>query len=382
MLTLETLADEGEFEALERDWDSLVRGMPRPSPFLLHGWLSEWWRHFGDRLQPRVQVAFRDGRLVAALPVGVRRRHGLRVTEFLGGQESALADLMLAPGEDPSVGAQLAQRASAGSDLAALFGLPVESRLAAAVDPARLSRFQVVEAPVLDLHPGWDAVYRAKTSSKRRNGHKRSRRRLAELGQLEVHVARTPDELAAVIEDAFRLHDLRWEGRPDRSSFGTPDGRRFHRAAIARIAAGDVPRIVTLRLDGRMIAFHYLFLLDGAMVVHRLAFDPDLARHSPGLINTLDAIEAASAEGAKRVEFLGGAERFKLELADGFAPLCAGIGLAATPAGQAAAAARLGSLRLRRRLKRVGPLHRLYYRGLTPLRRATARLATTGKEAS
>lgn len=381
ILKLETLTSEGEFEALGGNWDELVRAMPRPSPFVLHGWLSEWWRHFGDRVHPRVQVAFRDGRLVAALPLCVRRRRGMRVAEFLGGQEAALADLLVAPGEELGLGAKLVERATSGIDLASLFGLPSESRLAAALEPGRLRLLPVVESPVLDLSSGWDVVYRQKTSSKRRNLHKRRRRQLAELGRLEVSVARTRQELGAAMEEAFRLHDLRWEGRPDRSTFGTPDGRHFHRAAVARLAAVGVPRIVTLRLDGRMIAFHYFFALAGTMVVNRLAFDPELARYSPGLLNTMDAIDAAAAEGIKRVEFLGGAERYKLELADGFAPLCAGIGLAATPVGRAAAMGRLGSVRLRRRLKRVRPLHRLYYRGLVPVRRASARVATMWKEA-
>ena len=45
------------------------------------------------------------------------------------------------------------------------------------------------------------------------------------------------------------------------------------------------------------------------MFFYRLAFDPDYARLSPGLLTTLAAIEAAAAEGVERVEFLGGDER-------------------------------------------------------------------------
>ena len=66
------------------------------------------------------------------------------------------------------------------------------------------------------------------------------------------------------------------------------------------------------------------------MYVYRIAFDPSFGRLSPGVINTLDAIETAAAEGATRVEFLGGAERYKVELADRLEPLCQGLGLACT----------------------------------------------------
>jgi CelD/BcsL family acetyltransferase involved in cellulose biosynthesis len=130
---------------------------------------------------------------------------------------------------------------------------------------------------------------------------------------------------------------------------------------------------VTLRLDGRAIAFHYYFALAGRMYVHRLAFDPALARYSPGIVNTLDTIEAAAAEGLRRVEFLGGDERYKVELADRFEPLCHGFGAASGARGRAYAAAHVGSIRLRMRLKRSPRLRRLYFDGLAPMRRLGSR---------
>jgi CelD/BcsL family acetyltransferase involved in cellulose biosynthesis len=297
----------------------------------------------------------------------------------MGAGESALGDLLLADGVDPAVGAELAARAATDRiDLADLFGLPASSQLAAALGPKRLRLIEVVESPVLDLSQGWADTYRAKTNSKKRNQHKRRRRQLGALGRLEVSVARTAEELEPALEESFRVHSLRWQGRPDRSTFGTPDGIRFHRAALARLVTLDVPRIVTLTLDGKAIAFHYYFALEGRMYVHRLAFDPAFSRSSPGLVNTLDALEAASNEGLTRVEFLGGAERYKVELADRLEPLHVGLGLAGTALGRAVIDARLASILLRRRLKRVPRLHRLYYEGLAPMRRLVARLRESG----
>jgi hypothetical protein len=128
--------------------------MPRPSPFLLHGWLSEWWRNCSGA-QPRVQVANRNGELVAALRLCMERRHGLRVTRFMGGTESAVRDLLLADHLDPRVGAELAARAAAEqSDFADLSGLDASSRLVAALGPNRLRLVEMVGSPVLDLSPG------------------------------------------------------------------------------------------------------------------------------------------------------------------------------------------------------------------------------------
>jgi len=372
---IETITSAEEFEALAPEWDGLVRAMPRPSPFLLHGWLAEWWEHYGGGARLCVHVARRDGRLVGALPLVVRRRAGLRVATFMGGRLSVLPDVLLAPGEDGDTCARLTERLSGGEcDVVDFHGLPAESRVAAALGP-RLDVIQRIEAPVLDLTDGWEEVYRAKTTSKKRNLHKRRRRQLGELGALEVATARRLDELEPALEEAFELHARRWEGRPDGSGFATATGRRFHRAALQRLAADDFPRIVTLRLDGRAIAFHYFFALEGRMYVHRLAFDPDpeLARFSPGLVNTLDAIAAASEEGLERVEFLGGDERYKVELADRFEPLCHAVGVASGARGRAYAAAHTGTIRLRMRLKRSPRLRQLYFDGMAPVRRLARR---------
>jgi CelD/BcsL family acetyltransferase involved in cellulose biosynthesis len=350
-LSLDTIRDASALAPLEDEWDALVRAMPRPSPFLLHCRVLAWWRHYGEGSELAVHVARRDGRLVGALPLVVRRTKGLRVAEFVGGGTSALADVLLAAGEDAR---PLVQRAAAdGFDYADLFGLPGESRLAAAAPGLRL--VERVEAPVLDLTRGWETVYAERTSSKKRNLHRRRRRQLAELGELRTRVARTEEELAAALEDAFGLYRRRWEGRPDASDFVTPRGMAFHREAIRELARRDVARIVLLELDGRAIAFHYYFALAGTMVVHNLAFDPAHARLSPGLVNTLDAIAAAEEEGLTRVEFLGGDERYKLELAD-------------------------GAILARRRLKRSPAVKRLYYEGLAPLRRRFSRRAATAEE--
>ena len=372
-LEFETITHLDAFDRLAPEWDALVRASPRPSPFMLHAWLVTWWRHYGDEdAELRVLVARRDGRLVAALPLLIRSHLGLRAARFLGGRQSALGDLLLAPGESASVGRRMAAQVAGDADFVDLYGLPTRSRIGEALGPS-VQLLERVEAPVLDLSPSWEAVYREKTNSKKRNLHSRRRRQLAELGKLEVVVARGLDDLRPALEEAFKLHLLRWEGRPDGSGFATPAGQRFHRDALETLAELDVPRIVLLKLDGRAIAFHYYLALEDRMYVHRLAFDPAFGRFSPGLVNTLDTLEAASAEGLDRVEFLGGAERYKIEFADRTEPLCHALGLAANSRARAAVAARLAMIRLRLRLKQSPSLQRFYLDGAAPIRRLAAR---------
>jgi CelD/BcsL family acetyltransferase involved in cellulose biosynthesis len=360
----ETLRGARDFEALGGDWDSLVRGMPRPSPFLLHGWLRAWWAEYHTYGDLAVEAAFDGDRLVGAIPVYVDKRLPLRVARFLGGPDTALADVLVDPEAGAEVVEGLAQRLIGGTQhLVTLAGMPLGSRLATALRPA-FTVVERVEAPVLDLSAGWEEVYRRKTNARRRNLHGRRRKQLAALGKVEVELARSEAALDEALTDAFRLHRLRWRGRADRSLFGDRRGQDFHRAALRAIAGQDVARILTLKLDGRPIAFHYYFVLGKVMYVHRLAFDPAFARFSPGLVNTLDALEAAAAEGVTRVEYLGGGERYKLELSDSIDPLGEGIGLASNPLAAVLVSVRTRVIELRRQLKRNPHVRRAYLKAV------------------
>jgi CelD/BcsL family acetyltransferase involved in cellulose biosynthesis len=375
-LTVERASTPEAFAALAPGWDDLVRAMRRPTPFLLHTWLTEWWRHYGEGGELAVLAARRDGRLVGALPLCLLRRRGLRILTFLGDRDSVLADLLIAPDEGREVEEALANEAlELDHDFVDLYGLPSENRLTPSLGAANLHFIERAEAPVLDLEDTWENVYSARTSRKGRSLHRRRRRQLAELGHIEMEVARTADELARALEDAFVLHDLRWDGRPDGSGFTTEAGIPFHRSVVRAQAAEDVARITTLKLDGRPIAFNYFFVFADRMFGYRLAFDPGLGRVSPGLLNTLDSIALACDEGARRIEFLGGPERYKSDLADRFEPMYEAVGHAASIRGSAAVAARIGMIKTRRFLKKSEALRRFYFDGLAPARRLAGRAA-------
>jgi CelD/BcsL family acetyltransferase involved in cellulose biosynthesis len=362
-LRLETVSSEAEFARLAGCWDELVRAMPRPSPFLLHGWLLEWWRNYGLGDELAVHVAYRRDRLVGALPLCTRRRHGLRVTQFVGGTWALLGDVLLAPGEGETTVVALVEHATgSGDDFANLFGLPGSSRLVAALRPDALRLVERLEAPVMDLEAGWDDVYRAKMPPKVRSERRRRLRKLAELGPVEVSISRTREELGPALEDAFRVYTLRWQGRRDASGFVTPAGLRFHRAAVLALAEVDVPRLAVIRVGGRAIAFALSLQLEGRAYGVTMAFDPAYGTFGPGMEAKLVSLEAAAAEGVTRAELLGADAPHKQRLTDRFEPIYQGIGLARTLRGRAAVEALVGAIRIRRRIKRWPAAKRMYER--------------------
>jgi CelD/BcsL family acetyltransferase involved in cellulose biosynthesis len=343
---VEVITSLAEFEELRDEWDSLVRRCAVPSPYSLHGWLAERWRHVSP--SAAVVVARRDDRIVSALPLALRDRRGLHTAHLLGGVYPGV-DLLL-DGTEPNAtaAAVLDVAAGLGLDYASFWGFQPGSVLDEVLD-RKIARHEWEQSPVLDLTRGWEAVYREKRSSKGRSKDRRGLRRLEELGPVEIRVARTREELLRALDAAFEIHAARWSSHPrlrDRSRFTSEPLQAFQRGLVARPGAEDVIRILVLRAGGKPIAFVYYFVLGGAMIGFRLGFDPAAAQYSPGRVALLAALEEAAGEGVSWADYGIGTSSYKLELADRVVPTLFAHGLHGTLKGRVASRARLLKERL------------------------------------
>jgi CelD/BcsL family acetyltransferase involved in cellulose biosynthesis len=360
----ETLASIEGLDALEAEWDELVRAMPKPTPFLLHGWVRAWLEHYAQDAEPAIHIARRDGQLVAALPLVVRRRFGLRIASFVG-DDRPFVDVLLAPGEEFETARALCDFAAQSHDCASLGMISAESTIVRACGK-RLRLIPRVGAPVLDLSNGFEQTYHEKYSSKARREHARRLRKLDELGKVEFVLAKTPEELESALDDAFRLHALRWKGRFDLSSFGTEQGSSFYRDALPKLAESGAAQLLTLRLDGNAIAFRCNLTLCRRTFFYRSAFDPAYYRSAPSILTALEAIKHAADDGCTAIEFLGGTQAYKLDLADRVEPLFVGFGLANGVRGALYSRMEATRLVLLSRLKRSRGLYNFYVNHVGP----------------
>ena len=182
-----------------------------------------------------------------------------------------------------------------------------------AAGAARLGLIERVESPVLELGAGFDSVYNAHTTSKRRGSNKRRLRQLEELGTVEFARARTEPELRDALEEAFSLHHLRWQGRPDGSDFGTNRGMPFQREAArgARKARRAEHRHASPRRPPDRLSL--LVRPRGAAVCSPARVRPGAVAVLTRRPDLLEVLRAAADEGVERVEYLGGDESYKLE---------------------------------------------------------------------
>ena len=61
-----------------------------------------------------------------------------------------------------------------------------------------------------------------------------------------------------------------------------PDGQRFQRVALPQLADEGRFAMLTMRLDGRPIAFHSWFIVGSSIYLHRNAFDAEPVALRPG----------------------------------------------------------------------------------------------------
>jgi CelD/BcsL family acetyltransferase involved in cellulose biosynthesis len=313
------IRDRASFDALaDEGWDDLVAKAPRPTPFLLHAWLRASWPEEGTA-EPAVHLLRRGNVLAGALPLEATRvSPGLSVARFIGAPDAVFADVVMPDGESIEVASGLLESALAHHGLLDLYALSPEARIRSLVAPS--ARIRRTEAPVLELDAEWEAIYEAKTSARRRALHRRRWRQLAERGPVNIETAAAGTELERSLEDAFRLHAIRWDNRRDVTGFA--DARRdFHRRVVPELGVDGVVRLLTIKVGSRPAAFTLSFVLAGRLFLYRLAFDPDFAHASPGVLAVLETISRAAAEGVRVIEFLRGTERYKLDLADRVDPL-------------------------------------------------------------
>jgi CelD/BcsL family acetyltransferase involved in cellulose biosynthesis len=351
-----------ELRSRADEWDVLVRAAPRPSPFLLADYVAPWAEHLAAPGLPLLLAAETGSRIVGGLPLVVHRSGGVAIARWVGGVEATPADLLLAADAPAGTAPALAEVAQLGADLAVLSGL---GSAPAAAEAAPLTLVERIAAPVLDTGPDWEAVYADHVSTQTRKTHRKRRRRLEESGRLEVVVARDAAAVTAALPEAFAVHAKRWSNGNDGSTFGTEAGRAFHLAAAPRLAEAGAALLVLIRLDGAPIAFQYALRAGGSLCLFRVGHDPDHARHSPGLLAMLTAMETASRDGVTRIELLGGGEEYKRTFADRTEPMRDGVGWAHGPRGRTVAALTATALRGRLRARQSERLRRLFRRDLS-----------------
>lgn len=147
---------------------------------------------------------------------------------------------------------------------------------------------------------------------------RRSGRAYAAWGELTLHRAETVDIALEYFNHMVMLHDITWGARGKPGAFSTPPVRRFHQALIARgVPVGEVD-LLRVTAGAAVVGFLINFNHCGRVSAYQSGFNYSGAgpHQKPGLTCHYMAIEHYRSAGAFTYDFLAGADRYKLSLAN------------------------------------------------------------------
>lgn len=342
---------------LKAHWKAL-EGESEHHVFQTYEWLEFWQRTIGAGpagCAPCVVVVLddRDAPMML-LPLGVTKRLGARVLEFLGGSQADYNGPLVHTGWLSDVAAFETAWATA------LEALPAHDvRHFAKLPASWTSR----DNPLLKVLPTvfQDNSYfcrlpkardefLATLRTKLKSDDRRQRRRLSEIGAMTVDKLVADDRCAwnaamdAMIEQ--KRYRYRVTGVPD--LFSSVAHERFYRELPTDPAACTSVHFTALRLDDRVLATHW-----GATYRNRFYFlmpsyaAGQWATYSPGRLLLSDLVLWSIDNGIGIFDFTIGGEDYKKDWCNGVMPLFEHLS-AVTPAGLIYR----GFVRLRRRVRR------------------------------
>jgi CelD/BcsL family acetyltransferase involved in cellulose biosynthesis len=306
--------------AWERSWRELHEASGA-GPFMHWAWMNGAWSVLHPQRTPRVAVA-RDasGACVGLLPLSEERLSGgLKVWRFAADQTvgSDYLDGMVRPGREPGCLRALwkaVHERQGDFDRLELLDLPRESpsvgmlgELFPGADTEPRYR-----CPLIECAGPFDAYL----ASRPRCDNLLRRRRwfLAQPGYA-IELASRPEQVAAALDDFFRLHRLRWAVDGGSQGITSPDIEAFHRCVVPVLASEGKARIYSLRLGPDVLASVYMLSDGPRRYFYQSGYDPAWGNRSPGLVLLARTIEDAFAEGAQSYDFLRGEEAYKKEWA-------------------------------------------------------------------
>jgi CelD/BcsL family acetyltransferase involved in cellulose biosynthesis len=289
-------------------WSELGQQAQHPSPFLLPQFIVPAARWLTPGRPPRIALFERIGRgpreLVGVgcftaeqpalyLPVphwrGYRTRHSFRTGLLVTPQHGdAVAEALLWAIRH-GVGAPRSHAILFGNVLERDDGVAALRRVALAEGGSwhEMRRFA---RPVLHVRDGVDAAQAV--PSKVLKNLRRHRRRLEELGRVEARVLQGHGLEPAAAERFLQLERSGWKGAKGSALRCSQAGTAFFRDMVAQFSQIGAAVFVETLLGDQVIGSTSNFLVGGTLSAFKIGWDPRYAKHSPGCLTKLAALEA------------------------------------------------------------------------------------------
>lgn len=317
-----------EFDALEHDWDALVRDSAS-SIFQTFTWQRTWWKHFGKHKTLHIVILARGNQLAAIAPLYVETISVLGIAKltrlaFIGRHTSDYLDVIVREGMHQEAFTRLADHIQTNRqfwDILSLEDIPDRSLTHTALQHA--FTFHGIEAstditelcPRIVLPPAWDEYLAARSNQFRRELRRREKN-LSEHFTAEYECIEKETDFDTAFSEFIALHQYRWATKGDAGVFAEPTMRNFHHEVATLLFQQDLVRLYFLRLNGRRVAGVYSFAFGNALSLFLLGMGEagTASRFSPGRQLMCHTIHDAIRDGKHVVDFMRGGEEYKYAL--------------------------------------------------------------------
>lgn len=143
----------------------------------------------------------------------------------------------------------------------------------------------------------------------RRSDLRRAWRNAAKVGALQCEVTSpTPETLAPLLHDAFRVESAGWKGSRGSALATDPRVGAFYTRLAEDACRLGTLRIGMLRIGDQPAAMQLAIEQDGCFWLFKMGFDESFARFSPGTLLTVESLRSARQRGCHRYELTGKSE--------------------------------------------------------------------------
>jgi Acetyltransferase (GNAT) domain len=289
------------FEQMSADWDALNRA--RGNHVLLDSkFVGALVRHFAT---PDVLLAIRNDSTRPGMALVQRHRPGF--WQIFTPEQAPLGPILLTGNDSDGEIARELMTSLAGypMQLAILAQDPEHSAWFPAGEDSHLERFEFFKTGRILLEGTFEDYWAGRDSNLKKNLARR-RRRLSELGHMELVVHRNEEAMAACIREFGMLESSGWKGLEGSAVNENNIQGRFYRDMFERFCATGETLLFHFLLDGKVIAVDLCLLRGDMMVALKTSFDETLKALSAPIVMREDIIRLLYREGqCKKIEFYG-----------------------------------------------------------------------------
>lgn len=291
---------------LRREWEALCRRCAEDSVYYAPHYMLPLLDTVAAETDVRVVTGWDGGRLIALLPVVLKRLPvpGLTAagqawrTDYTfnclplldAGQPIEAASAILDGLSSLSCGEWLLPELNAEGAVCAAFQRALDKR------NAPFSVMAKFERASLGIGQGFEEHMMQRVSSKRRRDLARNRRRLEEIGRLSLRTETAGPGLAEAVQAFLKLEASGWKGERGTALACKSNTKAFAEQAFGPSGSDGTSRVDLLLLDGQPIAAGVIVFSGTTGFTVKGAYDESYANYGAGLILEQEVIKSFLTE--------------------------------------------------------------------------------------